>query len=528
MSLLQMSLSAACIIAAGCAVRALALNKLPARVFQLFWLVAAARLLVPFSFPSMLSVFNLLEQTPAAQGVSILPAAVPQAVPAAITGGADGAQIPAAPAAGLPPLLTLWLVGMAALAAYFIIANARAIRGFGASLPLENTWVEGWLEENNIRRHVRVRTSDRIRTPLTYGVVRPVILLPASAARMDPAQLRYILTHELLHIKRFDIIKKLVLTACLCVHWFNPMVWVMYVLAGRDIELACDEGVLRIVGQQENAGYAMALIRMQERRGGAAWANSFSRYAIKERITSIMKFKKLSILAMVVVLALVVGVTTAFASSGVPEEAQPVEDGEMTGEISVDSSTAMVMTDDGGVTKYSDDEGQTWMTEEEWEAKYPTPDIVWWTAEEYEAWLNEQRAELPNMIGGKAWNPTDGWYTWTQEDVDEAIAMYEETLQEIKDGVKHSKTVDGRDDIAIAQNVDSAETTSSYGAAIVSDDGTEQSFDDYEDRDVLREDVRGWLDEQVAQGSMTRGEADKVLSDMEQTSASRMETVETA
>ena len=101
-------------------------------------------------------------------------------------------------------------------------------------------------------------------------------------------------------------------------HWFNPLVWVMYILANRDIELSCDEAVVRLFGETTKAAYARALISMEETKSGfAPLCNNFNKNAIEERITAIMKFKKASIFSLALALALVVGVTTAFATSAI-------------------------------------------------------------------------------------------------------------------------------------------------------------------------------------------------------------------
>ncbi len=92
---------------------------------------------------------------------------------------------------------------------------------------------------------MEIRQSDRIAALLTYGVLRPVVLIPKQTDWTDETRLKVILTHEFVHIRRFDTLTKLLLAAALCIHWFNPFVWVMYVLANRDIELSCDETVVR-------------------------------------------------------------------------------------------------------------------------------------------------------------------------------------------------------------------------------------------------------------------------------------------
>ena len=129
-----------------------------------------------------------------------------------------------------------------------------------------------------------------------------------------------------MHIRRFDSITKLVLIATLCVHWFNPLVWVMYILVNRDIELSCDEAVVHLFGENTRAAYARTLISMEETRSCfAPLCSNFSKNAIEERITAIMKIKKASIFSLVLALALVCGVTTAFATSANAQQADPVE-----------------------------------------------------------------------------------------------------------------------------------------------------------------------------------------------------------
>lgn len=125
-----------------------------------------------------------------------------------------------------------------------------------------------------------------------------------------------VLTHEYVHIRRFDAITKILFAAVLCIHWFNPLVWVMYVLANRDIELSCDAWVIRMMGEKNRSSYALMLIKMEERRSGmSALYSHFGKNAISERIEAIMKFKKTSILACTLALALIAGATTAFAAT---------------------------------------------------------------------------------------------------------------------------------------------------------------------------------------------------------------------
>lgn len=106
-------------------------------------------------------------------------------------------------------------------------------------------------------------------------------------------ELSLCLEHEFVHIKRLDGLTKLILIAALCLHWFNPLVWVMVVLANRDLELSCDEAVVRLFGEQVKSAYARTLIHMEEIKSGCLpLCSNFSKNAIEERITAIMKIKK--------------------------------------------------------------------------------------------------------------------------------------------------------------------------------------------------------------------------------------------
>ena len=217
--------------------------------------------------------------------------------------------------ATVDPWVIVWLVGALACAVFFATAYLKCRQEFKASFPVDNEYVKLWHSEHRIYRAIEIRQSGRISTPLTYGVFHPVILMPKNTDWNDLDALKYVLTHEYVHIRRFDAVTKLLLTAALCVHWFNPMVWIMHVLANRDIELSCDEAVIRLFGDGTKSAYAKALIRMEETRSGLTpLCNNFSKNAIEERIIAIMKIRKTSLVALIAATVLVVGMTAAFAT----------------------------------------------------------------------------------------------------------------------------------------------------------------------------------------------------------------------
>ena len=213
-------------------------------------------------------------------------------------------------------LPAIWGIGIGIIAAFFGINYWKGVREFRMSLPVENEFVNEWLSSHQLRRNITIRQYDCIHTPLTYGIFRPVILLPRESLEQSPSTLNFILTHEWVHIRRFDCVTKILLTAALCIHWMNPLVWVMYLLFNRDIELSCDETVLHLLGRNKRSDYALALIDMEEQKGGfASFASGFGRNAIEERIRAIMKMKKASLITILAAVVVVACVIILFATS---------------------------------------------------------------------------------------------------------------------------------------------------------------------------------------------------------------------
>lgn len=328
MTLLNLTISGTAFILAIALFRAFALRWLPKGTFVALWWAAALRLLLPLTVPSSFSVYTLLEsldapaaadapvmvpQVPAAQVIPRVPVRMAPAVPA---------DLPAPPPEPFPVWTALWLTGAVLLALWFLIRYLRWRRRFREALPVENCpGLETWL---SLRRRVEVRMTDRITAPLAYGIFRPVILLPKILDLRDEEAVTCVLAHERAHIRRLDGLFKLVLAAALCVHWFNPAVWLLYVLANRDMELRCDEAAVLALGEDSRERYALTLIRLAELRNECVPLCGFShKSGMEERIRAIMSIKKQSLLACAVALALTLGITTAFATSAKPADKTP-------------------------------------------------------------------------------------------------------------------------------------------------------------------------------------------------------------
>lgn len=332
MNLLELTLQGSVLIGAILLLRLLGRYRLPGWTFRILWGVALVRLLVPLALPFPWNVYSGLEHLqapePAVQTAPDAGGALTQAVTPSPMPDLQAPAVPSAPAleaaapVEIPWLTILYLAGAAALALLFLASYWRGVRVFRTALPLTHPAVNQWRRKIPALRGVPIRRCDRIRTPLTYGLVRPVILLPKGVDCDDTQELGYILLHEGAHIQHRDAWWKLLFAAALCVHWFNPLVWCMYVCAGRDLERCCDEAVVRACGLEARSAYALTLLKWEERRSGLLpLCSPFSNKIMKERVISIMKLKKQSAAAIALALVLVTGTTVAFATSPAPEMA---------------------------------------------------------------------------------------------------------------------------------------------------------------------------------------------------------------
>lgn len=437
MSLLQMSFLGTVIILLIVVLRAVLINRLPKKTFLILWWIALIRLLVPFSIKSVTSIYSLLQSiysdinpVRTAQTTTFLPihGNMPE-----IANGLSEAMVQRTESISI--LSVIWLAGLLLCFGFFAVSYIKCYREFRFSLPVENDILEAWKEKHPLKRSLSIRQTETIAAPLSYGVIRPVILMPKNTEWKNIYQLRYVLEHEYVHIRRLDMLTKLIMIAAVCIHWFNPLVWVMYILFNRDLELSCDETVVRRFGMDIKSVYATALISMEEKKSGLTpLCNSFSKNAIEERIRAIMKIKKTSKFAVIISAVLVICVTGGFATSASSLE-KKTETAQENGETTVALNEVNIREDES----------------------LSSSDVEWWTAEEYAKWLDEEKEVLQSMIGEKAYTGDDGWFVWTQEKVDETIALYEDNLQKIKDGMKLSKSSDDAVGITMAYSPENIE-----------------------------------------------------------------------
>lgn len=343
MTILEMSVGGTLLIAAILVLRRIALYRLPKWSFLLLWVVALFRLLLPFSVPSQFSIYTgaawiaqILEQEespsePVGEQPSVMysPATVPGTFREDVWLPSDALTVPATPTPekeSVSPLTAIYLLGGALCGVFFVIAYGVKIRRFNEAEPVDSDFINQWQEEHPTMLPVKIKTCDTISSPMAYGLLWPVVLLPENTDWSDEDQLTYVLTHEYVHIRRGDLGWKLLLTAALCIHWFNPLVWIMYFRANQDLELACDEAVVRILGLDNRKNYAYALLAAAESGFSPFCLTYTTKNHMEERIRAIMKMKKKSTAVIICAAMLVAGISAVFATSPKPVEAKDIED----------------------------------------------------------------------------------------------------------------------------------------------------------------------------------------------------------
>lgn len=493
----QMSFLGAILILVIIVIRALAINKLPKGTFLVLWEIVLVRLLVPFSVPSIFSVYSFpfrsvfISTDSGTVGTNTFEVMLP----GELSGTRDVQRLSANCTGPVSVWFVIWCIGMILFLAFFTVSYLHFRFDFQTSLPVQNDFVKQWLKEHPTKRSVSIRQCEKFSTPLTYGIFHPVILMPQKTDWENTKQLQYVLLHEYIHICRFDIVKKLMMVLALCVHWFNPLVWVMYVLFNRDIELYCDESVVHWFGENERSTYALMLIDMEAKKSGLMpFCNSFSKNAIEERITAIMKMKKATILSFVLAGLIVTSTATVFATSPYPADSQEMTDEEMT-EIALQRLE------------------KSYPGEAEW-LRICYPDTVWWTYEGYKQMMDTEREELESMLGEYiGWTPSTGDITVTSEMIEERMADYEAVLAQLQNGWMVSKSVDRNANVGCGYDPAWHLTTSyGYEVSITLLDGKEVHFGPYDNPEKLLEEVEPFCREAVKSGNMEQNEMDEIVS----------------
>lgn len=285
-----------CIVAA----RKIFIYRIPGRTWLLLWKIIIIRLLCPFTYE--LQVINVeinkniadilqLQEKIELSGDKIL-----------LTSANNVMKM-------------IWLLGAIIVAGIFVGSHLIQRRLYCMALPVKEVYFEKWKELHSLKREVEIKESDRIVRPITYGVIRPIILLPAHR-NIKEESLTFVLEHEFIHIKQMDVLLKWILVLVCSVYWYNPLIWVMWFFVNRDVELSCDEQLLRHKGQEYRKGYLRVLVNWEEKKAEREiLCNSFCKYPIEERIRVVVKTgkekpKNILVAAIIVCLIVILSIGT--------------------------------------------------------------------------------------------------------------------------------------------------------------------------------------------------------------------------
>lgn len=299
--LLNMSIAAGWLILAVVVLR-FVLKKAPKRFVLLLWAVVGLRLALPWSIESALSLIPsaatlpegiMMERTPSLDtGIPALNNAINPGFAAAF------APEPAASANPLQVLLPIasliWLAGAAAMLIWALASWLRLRSRMRTAVRLEGNVYE----------------SEMAGGPFVLGLFRPRIYLPFG---LGEAERGHVLAHEREHIRRGDQVVKLLGFLLLCLHWFNPLVWLAYALLCRDIELACDERVVRNMGSGERADYSQTLLELSRpKRFVSVCPLAFGEASVKGRVKSVLSYKKPAFWLVVLAIVVCIGAAVCF------------------------------------------------------------------------------------------------------------------------------------------------------------------------------------------------------------------------
>ena len=304
LKIINMSISASWLVLAVLILR-FVLKKAPKWINVLLWGIVAIRLICPFSFESPLSLIPSAETIPLNIGMDSTPTINSgiSAINNAVNPIISQSNTPMAGASVNLLQITIgiyeyiWIFGMIALALYTAISYWRLHRKVDTA----------------VRYKDNIFQSENVSSPFVFGIIKPRIYLPF---KMNGQYLEYVVAHEQAHICRKDHWWKPLGFLLLMIHWFNPLMWLAYVLLCRDIELACDEKVIKELGNEQRGDYTQALVACSvNRRMIAACPLAFGEVSVKERVKSVMNYKKPAFWVIIISVIVCVGVAVCFLTN---------------------------------------------------------------------------------------------------------------------------------------------------------------------------------------------------------------------
>jgi len=311
LTILNMSLTGSFVITAVCLLRLL-LKKAPKIIAYSLWAVAGFRLLFPFSIESVFSLIPFNART-IPTDIATQPVPRIESGISTLNNAVSGLLPSPSPYESVNPL-QVWTTAGAYV--WLAVAALMLIYGVVSYIFLKRRLKDAALVETDIYE------TPHIKSPFVLGVIKPRIYLPIGLSENEKC---YILLHEKTHIRRHDHLIKIAGYFILCLHWFNPLVWVGFLLMNADMEMSCDERVLKEMGADMKKDYSLSLLALATERisiGGSPLA--FGEGGIKARIKNVLNFKKRSRIFIIsaVVLAAVICAGLAVNRTKKPKPAE--------------------------------------------------------------------------------------------------------------------------------------------------------------------------------------------------------------
>jgi len=311
LTILNMSLAAGFVAIAVMLVRLL-LKKAPKIFSYVLWTVVLFRLLCPFTFESPLSLMPHNTETISQDIVYSQNPVINSGI-----GVKDNTVYPSTHVS-LPPVnpstnanlirvlleigSIIWILGIAVLLSYMLITYLKTKYRLSTAILVRNNIYE----------------TDRIKTPLVLGLIKPRIIIPLN---LSDSELGYIIKHEQTHIKRYDYIIKPIAFLALAVHWFNPIIWLSYFLMVKDMEMSCDESVVKHSNEDIRANYSNSLLSISTKQSGIFSPLAFGESNVKSRIKNVLSYKRPTFWVIIVTIMIVVSVSVGLMSN--PADTSP-------------------------------------------------------------------------------------------------------------------------------------------------------------------------------------------------------------
>ncbi|MCK5763027.1 MAG: hypothetical protein KAH05_02810, partial [Clostridiales bacterium] len=259
-------------------------GRMKSAFVYMMWGIVLFRLLVPVNIESVYSVFNVVSVPETAVGFNIEPYVRPTESVDMINqiNGNEIAIIEETPMGDI--FSKIWSAGVMIFILWFAVVFTR----FKNRLVCGERFMK-------YRGKYDVHVCSGIGSPMISGIVRPRILIPDDLT-LNGVELSYILDHEVMHIRRRDYLLKPLTLMAVCIHWFNPLVWIGYFIAMKDMELSCDERVLESYDDESYPMYADTLLKISMHQNNMRLSAmvAFGENNVKSRVVSALKFKKLS------------------------------------------------------------------------------------------------------------------------------------------------------------------------------------------------------------------------------------------